>query len=128
MDWEKIAYSISTAAAGLAGGLLWLRRKVPADNLGIAVDTATKDLISALTAERNKYAQDAREAWAKRLEDTQEIAALTAENRRLTHEVSNCQMQIAALRVTQERMRSALTALDPRLGAVIDAQDEEKPA
>jgi chromosome segregation ATPase len=113
-DLQQVGYGIGTLVTGLALGFLAWRRKYSSVNLGVDRDTATSDLITKLSEERDRYEAAAREAWANHIEDSKKISCVEAENKRLTHEVANCQMQIKILGDTVNRLKRTIAKLDPQ--------------
>ena len=95
---------IASPLPGTGGDLIgWLGTK----------DKAETNLIAVLTAERDRAMNEAREAWARRTQDAEEIAGLKAQNKYLERDVQALREQVAGLQQQLETVTAALHALRP---------------
>jgi predicted nuclease with TOPRIM domain len=124
IDWEAYGKAIGGAVSGLVLGGLWMRTRVPRDNLEIKGNTTAIEMLTRLTAESARYASDAKEAAAQRIADAKEIGKLSSENQRLQHELNNTNQRVIALQTRVEKLTKLIATYEPRLANVLENEDD----
>lgn len=111
-----------SVALVLAGGFMWLRRRVSRDNTEIVKDRAEGTMLQIALHERDKAMADAREAWKQRTSDAQEIAGLRAKNNYLEEEVTRLRGDIQRANGYLAQVLQAMRTMNPEFQLVpIDA-------
>ncbi|RZA13508.1 MAG: hypothetical protein EOP02_28255 [Proteobacteria bacterium] len=127
IDWEAYGKAIGGVVSGLVLGGLWMRTRIPRDNLEIKGNTTAIEMLTRLTAESARYAIDAKEAAAQRIADAKEIGKLSSENLRLQHEVNNTNQRVVALQDQVERLKKLILTYEPRLAQAFGEEEVMHP-
>jgi hypothetical protein len=109
---DQVTWLLGAVGSAIAT-LLWLRRKTSRDSTEIAKDRAEQNLVQTLTLERDKAMADAREAWARRTADAEQIAGLKSENEYLKRDVERLGKQVNDLTLRLDMVTSALSTIKP---------------
>lgn len=107
-----VSWVISAAGAVIAA-VFWLRRKAHRDNTEITKDKAESNLVRTLIEERDRAMNEAREAWARRTKDAEQIATLHAENGHLKQDMERLERRFHDLQLRFDMVLSAINAIKP---------------
>lgn len=124
----SLVSGVVMAVGSAVGGILWLRKKYSNDSRSIGHDDAELDTMKFLIAERDKYMVMHQEAVAaarqaeilnERL--TGKVETLTADNARLSLQVSNFDLQLKGMRrlllsIAPERASEIFSSFSPLEG------------
>lgn len=118
MELEAVATTVATALFTLAGGFLWLRRKLSSDNLAIKRDSGESKLLEIVIRERNQAIEDARRAmeearaaWEARAQDALQIGTLSAQVESLKELNSTLNQEVHLLRLQVSQLSAELSAV-----------------
>lgn len=100
-------------AVTLVAALLWLRRKLSTDNLGVSKDSAESHLMKTLAAERDKAMAAAEEAWSMRTKDAVLIGELTGKVNHLLEVNESLRQEISTVRDEIKDLRTLIKTLLP---------------
>ena len=84
--------------------VLSLRRRLSRDNVEVVKDRTESELITKLVQERDKYLENAREAWRTRAEDAKRIGELSTQVQHLTEDNENLRRNVKQLRTEVTRL------------------------
>jgi len=110
--------SVVGAVLSVAGGLLWLRRRMSRDRLEVKKDSAETQLLEIIIKERNAAMDDAREAWSNRAADSKLIGALQAEVHGLRELNQKTNNEVELLRLLNARQSDDIETLRREINAV----------
>lgn len=101
------------AIGAVIAGFFWFRRKTSRDSTEITKDRAEENLVKTLATERDKAMADAREAWARRTQDAEQIARLYLENEYLKRDVATLTQRVGELQTSLDAVMHALSTIKP---------------
>lgn len=102
---------VISGVGGLILASIWFRRRMSRDGAEIAKDRAETNIVEVLRQERDKAMGDAREAWARRTADAEQIAALRSENEFLKRDINRLSEELEELKESVAILRHALSRI-----------------